>query len=357
VVHVASRVDDAGYDFLCAVTAALAQQGVEQQVVLVDDDPAREHASLRRHASLLLIPAHGESGPWRCERRLVGAARELLRAQAVRALHLHGFAACAVSALLVRELNPTAPVYYSPFGSRRPGAVKTVAAAAALAVSRWMRGSGTQHAIASVSSEMPMLGALTRQSVDLVESPTSNAFFEVLRSESSTPLLLAGSRRGSPGGADMFAQIAVLLSEEGMPLRFRWIGRLDDDSAARLHEAGVELIDPADEHERAALLSAGWVFAATGEVRGFPSLLVEAMAAGVPCVAVATGQHRDIVTHGETGYLCESGEELLQFIARLVANPALRTRIGREARARCCERFGANRFRESLFAAYSNSMN
>ena len=137
-------------------------------------------------------------------------------------------------------------------------------------------------------------------SVDVVESPIADMFFNAQRREAATPLLVAGSRYSTPKGADTFAQIAVLLGEECVPLQFRWVGSVDADSAARLREAGVAVISPSDDDERAALLSAGWFYAATSGTRESPCLVVEAMAMGMPCVALATPQHRDVISHAET---------------------------------------------------------
>jgi glycosyltransferase involved in cell wall biosynthesis len=81
----------------------------------------------------------------------------------------------------------------------------------------------------------------------------------------------------------------------------------------------------------------------------FPSLwhepfgipVIEAMAAGLPVVATRGGALPEVVVHGETGFLVDRGdtEGLRDAIATLVANPALRARMGAAGRKRVEELF------------------
>jgi glycosyltransferase involved in cell wall biosynthesis len=81
----------------------------------------------------------------------------------------------------------------------------------------------------------------------------------------------------------------------------------------------------------------------------FPSLwhepfgipVIEAMAAGLPVVATRGGALPEIVIHGETGFLVDRGdsEGLSRAIATLLANPALRARMGAAGRERAREMF------------------
>ena len=68
---------------------------------------------------------------------------------------------------------------------------------------------------------------------------------------------------------------------------------------------------------------------------------VEAMAAGKPVVASRAGGLSDIVEDGVTGFLVEPGNaaELADRIARLIADPVLRVKMGRAGRQRAERRF------------------
>jgi glycosyltransferase involved in cell wall biosynthesis len=67
-----------------------------------------------------------------------------------------------------------------------------------------------------------------------------------------------------------------------------------------------------------------------------PTVTLEAMAMGRPVVASRIGGLPDIVVDGETGFLVAPGDELAlrKAIARLLADPALRERMGARAKQR-----------------------
>ena len=68
---------------------------------------------------------------------------------------------------------------------------------------------------------------------------------------------------------------------------------------------------------------------------GMPLTVMEAMACGVPTVASDVGGTREILCHGETGYLIESKnvEQLGRYVSKLANDPVLRTQMGQRAKA------------------------
>jgi glycosyltransferase involved in cell wall biosynthesis len=56
--------------------------------------------------------------------------------------------------------------------------------------------------------------------------------------------------------------------------------------------------------------------------------VLQYMAAGLPVVANPVGVHRDLVRHGETGFLAETPEQWVEALGRLAHEPALRRRMG-----------------------------
>ncbi len=68
---------------------------------------------------------------------------------------------------------------------------------------------------------------------------------------------------------------------------------------------------------------------------GFPNVVIEAMAAGVPVVATDVGGVRDAVRDGETGLLVASRDPhaLAAALGRVVRDPALRERLAHAGRA------------------------
>jgi glycosyltransferase involved in cell wall biosynthesis len=62
--------------------------------------------------------------------------------------------------------------------------------------------------------------------------------------------------------------------------------------------------------------------------------LLQYMAAGLPVVANPVGVHREMVRHGENGYLAETAAQWQEAIGRLANEPELRARMGATGRRR-----------------------
>jgi glycosyltransferase involved in cell wall biosynthesis len=97
---------------------------------------------------------------------------------------------------------------------------------------------------------------------------------------------------------------------------------------------------PHAEVER--LLERASVLVAPCEREGFGLAAAEAMAFGRPVVAAAGGALLELVADGETGLLVppRDADALREAVERLLADPELRERLGRAARARASERLG-----------------
>jgi glycosyltransferase involved in cell wall biosynthesis len=67
--------------------------------------------------------------------------------------------------------------------------------------------------------------------------------------------------------------------------------------------------------------------------------VLQYMAAGLPVVANPVGVHREMVCHGETGYLASTAEQWREAIGRLRADPELRRRMGQAGRWRVESRY------------------
>lgn len=89
-----------------------------------------------------------------------------------------------------------------------------------------------------------------------------------------------------------------------------------------------------------------------GGGEGFGLVSAEAMAAGVPVVAVDTEVNREVISE-RCGLLCRPEPDVLaEEMCRLIANPLLRHRLGGNGRARVEERFDINRAAAQLSDIY-----
>lgn len=78
-----------------------------------------------------------------------------------------------------------------------------------------------------------------------------------------------------------------------------------------------------------------------------PRVIVEAMAAGIPCIADNRDGAKDRITP-ETGWLCNNAEDYVAAVREIAADPTLLRRKGEAARQRAMEHFRPERWLEML---------
>ena len=123
---------------------------------------------------------------------------------------------------------------------------------------------------------------------------------------------------------------------------------LIDEARAR----GVRFLGHRTDIER--LLPALDIFALASYREGFPRAAMEAAAAGLPVVATDIRGCRQVVAHGETGFLVprRSVEPLAAALDKLIVDGELRERFGRAARRKASTDFDERQVVDRLLAAY-----
>ncbi len=128
-------------------------------------------------------------------------------------------------------------------------------------------------------------------------------------------------------------------------------------------QAFVQLTGPRPQPEiarlvqSAAVLAAPCVVGADGNRDGLPTVLLEAMALGTPCVATPVTGIPEVIRHGETGLLVDPNEasQLADALQVLLDDGGQRVKLARAARARIERDFdihqNASRQRALLLAA------
>lgn len=160
------------------------------------------------------------------------------------------------------------------------------------------------------------------------------------------PVIAAVGRLVEKKGFDVLLDACRLLADDGRTFRCRLVGTglLADhlrDQVARLglHDL-VELTGPLSQPRvrevvrEAALLAAPCVVASDGNQDGLPTVLLEAMALGTPCVSTDVSGIGEVVRDDETGLLVpqRDPEALAAAMARLLDDGALRARLAAAAR-------------------------
>jgi glycosyltransferase involved in cell wall biosynthesis len=87
---------------------------------------------------------------------------------------------------------------------------------------------------------------------------------------------------------------------------------------------------------------------------GTPVTVIEALAAGRPVVATRVGGLPDVLDDGVEGFLVQPGavDELVERLAQLAVDPALRERMGAAARTRVPRRYAVERLLDDMDAFY-----
>ncbi|RYG49451.1 glycosyltransferase family 1 protein [bacterium] len=129
---------------------------------------------------------------------------------------------------------------------------------------------------------------------------------------------------------DAFARLRAVHPEA----RLLMVGTGDLEDAIRARGVpGVELLG---ERNGPQTMHAFDAFVLPSDYEGFPYVTLEAMATGVPVISTETGAIGEAVRDGVDGFLVPPGDAtaLSGAMARLMADPALRARMGASARER-----------------------
>lgn len=346
LLHVVGAVTDEVFSFLGPATRALATEGRIQKIIVIDVDAHRYNVEqLDVYATVIRIPKTGNPlGRWQAVFR---ACRSEFEKDGVGAVHVHGLLPFMLVSMGFLFNRIRTPVVFSPHGSRSLGNLRFPGRFALLAA----RSATRTSAIVTVPSEAGVLGR--QEETDIVESPVGDAFFLASRSEATKPLIVTGGRQGEVRSVEVFMQLAVLLSGEELGLKFIWLGSVPPAAEQGLYAANVKVLPVTHDQECAAHMAAGWMYVAPWFTRGFPLFLVQAMAAGLACVALDCEQHRQVIENGKNGFLCATEQEMVQRIAELVDDCSLRKTMGAAARALAEVRFSEENFKHKLLTAYS----
>ena len=167
------------------------------------------------------------------------------------------------------------------------------------------------------------------------------------------PLVLAVGRLIEKKGFDDLVRACSLLATAGVDFRCDIVGKgsLEHDLRALVKQLGltgrVRLVGPlpreqlVDLYPRGAVLAAPCVVGGDGNRDGLPTVLIEAMAMGVPVVATPVTGIPELVEDGVTGLLVPERDPsaLARAIERLLGNEYLARRLAAAARRRIEESF------------------
>lgn len=171
--------------------------------------------------------------------------------------------------------------------------------------------------------------------------------------ENRAPRIVAVGRLVEKKGFADLVDACAMLADRGVAFKCQIIGEGDCEAALKQQIAAlglnhcVELAGPRPQSEIVDLLQNAAVFAAPcvigedGNRDGLPTVLLESMALGTPCISTDVTGIPEILHHEETGLLVgqKDSKALANAIERLINDAALRVKLAEAARALIASQF------------------
>ena len=171
------------------------------------------------------------------------------------------------------------------------------------------------------------------------------------------PRVLALGRLVEKKGFSYLVDACALLAERGVPFTCEIIGEGEEEAPLRDRiarfglEEKVRMPGALPQHDvirhlrEAAVFAAPCVVGADGNRDGLPTVLLEAMALGTPCVSTDVTGIPEVLRPEETGLMVpqHDPEALAEALTRLLADGGLRQRLAEQARRLIEEEFDVHR--------------
>lgn len=162
-------------------------------------------------------------------------------------------------------------------------------------------------------------------------------------------VLFVGRLSAPKGLYDLFEAIPHVIRRH-REARFVLVGVAENDAMEPVVRAEAErrgiaahttFLGSLEGRDKAAAYATSHMIVVPSWTEGFPLVIPEAMAAGLPAIATAVGAIPDFVKDGEDGFLIapKAPLELADRICRLLCDEDLRLRMGRRVRHRASHEF------------------
>jgi glycosyltransferase involved in cell wall biosynthesis len=353
IVHVTERLSGGTLHFLVHVVQSLHEAGVKQTLLFgrgpdsPQDLPQLFPNTVVQHE---LPPARGMH--WGFASRLARTLRQVSREHRADAVHLHSTTAGLLGRIILARAGLGAHCYYSPHGLPQLRQPRRWASRLHTGVERLVSRVLPFQPVGGGRSEAQLLEDISQRPAFLLQAPVADEFFCVQRRPDAAkpPVVLGAGFATDNDPTRRFAELALQAEINELGLRFVWAGGGDDRGLALLRGAAVEVSGWLSPEARCVQLGAASAFVHVAMDDDMP--LLQALAAGLPCLAWDSPHHRDIVTPGRTGLLARDRDDLLQQLAELMGHAELRESLGRAGQDDARVRFGRDRFTHSLRALY-----
>ena len=284
------------------------------------------------------------------------AIRRLVRALNPDIVHLHSSKAGVLGRVAARLGGVANRVFYSPRGLSFLQEDRSRAARRVYQAIEWTTAHFGGIVVACSQSELDMIRSRIRpRRAVLVENGIDVAAISPWRERGDGRVVIAAAGRLTfARNAPLFARIAAATAAPNVD--FIWLGDGDAADRAVLEGAGVQVTGWLPREEVLSRMSSIDVHLHPSRWEGMPIALIESQVAGVPAVATDVVGNRDVVEHGVTGYVGTRPDELAMHVRRLVADAALRRRLGTNARDHALARFNLTRVVDDFERLYASAV-
>ena len=352
ILHVTECLAAGTLAFLAQATRELVESGVRQVLVFSrrPDTPPAVESLFDPRVELIELP-----GPAHSYVRYFKALRAAIAHQVQDpdcvAIHLHSSKAGFLARLALAGMRTHPPVFYSPHGlsflDRRYLVPSLVFSAL-----EWLAARTDCTLVGCSRGEAALLGKVGGHQARILENAVDDSFLAIQRREATPPLVISMGRACRQKAPEHFADLATRFQIAEVPARFVWIGNGEPAYEDRLRAAGVQVTGWLGREEIQNLLREASVYVQTSRWEGMPLSVLQALAAGVPCVVTNVVGNRDAVRQGITGYVVNGLDETLIAVRRLLRDDKLRRRFSMSARRDARERFSGASFRARLCRLY-----
>lgn len=182
-------------------------------------------------------------------------------------------------------------------------------------------------------------------------------------------LILTVGRLVAKKGFNILLDACKLLKDRGVPFRCLIVGEGNEQSDLQVQRGNLALnaevifVGPKNLDEVRELMQSASIFclpcviAADNNVDALPTVLLEALASGLPAISTVVSGIPEIIDHEVNGILVDpdNAESLSQAMERLLKSKELQTRYSHEGRKKALERFDLHKNVATLLKAYVES--
>ena len=302
------------------------------------DVAAHVHASVKLH-ELSLVRAIDPVADWKG----LLVLRRLIRDLAPDIVHLHSSKAGVLGRIATRLSGRRPRLFYSPRGLSFLQEDHSPRARRLYTRIEWAMARLPGTIVACSESEMQLARLHIRpRRLALVENAVDVDAVPLRRDRGDGRLRVGGVGRIT---AARNPRLFVLLADDAATANvdFIWIGDGDPDDRALLEQHGVRVTGWLSRTAALAEMSRLDLYLHPSLWEGMPIALIEAQVCGLPAIVTDVVGNRDVIRHGETGFIGRDRAELAAHLSRLLGDAELRRSLGARARTLALARFNVRR--------------